>query len=125
MAEASPTQTSGSVGRIPRSRILGLLIGLFAGAALLGLWWWTSVYLWSDLALVSLGGLSLVAIGAAIPFRTRDYGPKWYTVRELDAGQLDHHDEQVAQPQMYEFAWLPADQAAIKWRELALTDDDF
>lgn len=74
MAEASPTETSGSVGRIPRSRVLGLLIGLLAGAALLGLWWWTSIYLWSDLTLVTLGGLSLVAIGAAVPFRTRWIG---------------------------------------------------
>ncbi|MEN0071516.1 MAG: hypothetical protein AAGC63_10945 [Propionicimonas sp.] len=70
-----------------------------------------------------------------------DYGPKWYTVRELDAGSLDHHGPSVprsktvlgrsfhydedGEPQVYEFAWLPPDEAAAKWRELGLSDDDF
>jgi hypothetical protein len=70
-----------------------------------------------------------------------DYGPKWYTVRELDAGYLDHvgpsaprttsvpgrgpQDAEGGESQMYEFAWLPLDEAAAKWQELGLTDADF
>lgn len=70
-----------------------------------------------------------------------DYGPKWYTVRELDVGILDHYGpsvqrtksilgrpfryEEGGDPQVYEFAWLPPDEASAKWEELGLTDDDF
>lgn len=70
-----------------------------------------------------------------------DYGPKWLTVRELDAGYFDHFgpttmtprpsrffasfDVQGGEPQVYDFAWLPASEAAAKWQELGLTDDDF
>jgi hypothetical protein len=70
-----------------------------------------------------------------------DYGPGWCTVRELDAGFLDHHGPSVTQerrflglrfvserpgpPTRYDFAWLPAEEAAKKWRELGLVDADF
>lgn len=70
-----------------------------------------------------------------------DYGPKWYIVRELDAGRLDHHGPSVEKTlslfghrfrwsesgdeQTYDFAWLPAEDAERKWRELGVTDDDF
>lgn len=54
----------------------------------------------------------------------QDYGPKWPTVRELDAGRLDHYDR-GGRPQVYEFAWLPPDEAARKRDEIGLTDADF
>jgi hypothetical protein len=70
-----------------------------------------------------------------------DYGPGWYTVRELEAGQLDHFGPSVSvetrilwwkvrgtmpgPPTVYDFAWLPADEAAVKWRDLDLRDSDF
>lgn len=70
-----------------------------------------------------------------------DYGPKWITVRELDAGYFDHYgpttmtrrpsrffasfDVQDGEPQVYDFAWLPSGEAAAKWQELGLTDNDF
>jgi len=70
-----------------------------------------------------------------------DYGPKWLIVRELDAGYFDHFgpttmtprpsrffarfDVQGGEPQVYGFAWLPAGEAAAKWQELGLNDDDF
>ncbi len=41
-----------------------------------------------------------------------DYGPKWYTVRELDAGYLDHYG-QDGREQIFEFAWLPPDQGSL------------
>lgn len=53
-----------------------------------------------------------------------DYGPKWLTVRELDAGYLDDYSPS-GEPQVYEFSWFPSDQAATKWMELGLTEDDF
>lgn len=74
-----------------------------------------------------------------LPFE--DYGPGWYAVRELNAGYLDHfgpstrwtksilgypmHIVDGGEPQKYEFAWLPPDEAAAKWHELGLTDRDF
>ncbi|WP_406831256.1 hypothetical protein ABEG17_00325 [Pedococcus sp. KACC 23699] len=71
-----------------------------------------------------------------------DYGPHWCTVSELDAGYFDHYeqgtrkdrrgwfgrtikDTEQGPPRRYEFAWLPADEAAEKWVELRLTDNDF
>lgn len=54
-----------------------------------------------------------------------DYGPKWYTVRELDAGYLEHTTRDGESDETYEFAWLPAEEAAVMWRQLGLTDSDF
>ena len=70
-----------------------------------------------------------------------DYGPDWPTVRELDAGYLDHHGPSTVKdrrflglkgqtvttgpPRVFDFAWLPHDEAAARWIELGLTDDDF
>ncbi len=66
-----------------------------------------------------------------------DYGPGWYTVRELDAGFLDHHGPSVATkgrwgttyrngpPRRFDFVWLPKDEAAERWRSLGLADSDF
>jgi hypothetical protein len=70
-----------------------------------------------------------------------DYGPKWYTVRELDAGHLDYHEPSTGwekvifghryyskkrgPDRVYDFAWLPADEASQKWQELGLVDSDF
>jgi hypothetical protein len=70
-----------------------------------------------------------------------DYGPKWLTVRELDAGYLEYHGpstraerrflgmrdvgSRAGSPVTYEFAWLPADEAQRKWDELGLGDADF
>lgn len=53
-----------------------------------------------------------------------DYGPKWFTVRELDAGYFEHYAES-GEPQVYEFSWLPSDQAGTRWTELGLTENDF
>lgn len=70
-----------------------------------------------------------------------DYGPGWWTVRELDAGYLDHWGPSVLKERRllwmripyleagpscrYDFARLPAEDAAMKWQELGLTDADF
>jgi hypothetical protein len=70
-----------------------------------------------------------------------DYGPGWWTVRELDAGYFDHFGPSIRSertilgrrcestrpgpPIVYEFAWLPAAEAARKWQELGLKDSDF
>jgi hypothetical protein len=67
-----------------------------------------------------------------------DYGPEWHVVRELDAGFLDHHGPSVVTKRgrlgttfregprcVFEFAWLPKDAAAERWRLLGLSDGDF
>jgi hypothetical protein len=70
-----------------------------------------------------------------------DYGPGWYTVRELDAGRFDHHGPSVSfekrffgirlrgskigEPMSFDFAWLPPEIAARRWNELGLLDADF
>ena len=70
-----------------------------------------------------------------------DHGPSWRTVRELDAGYLNHHEQGTTTetrflgfrtvtstrgaPCRYEFEWLPADEAAKKWAQLGLVDSDF
>ena len=71
-----------------------------------------------------------------------DYGPLWCTVSELDAGYFDHYEQgrstarrgwfgrtikhaERGTPRRYEFAWLTPDEAAAKWLELGLTDNDF
>lgn len=70
-----------------------------------------------------------------------DYGPNWWTVRELDAGKLDHHGPSTLKehrvlgvtfrnsvsgdPCVFDFAWLDRNEAAAKWDELGLTDEDF
>jgi len=69
-----------------------------------------------------------------------DYGPSWWTVRELDAGYLDLFAQGVAGEKRFlgkfwaakrgaahrfDFAWLPAEEAAKKWQELGLVDADF
>jgi hypothetical protein len=66
-------------------------------------------------------------------------GPGWWTVRELDAGRLDHHGPSVTRrilgkwivvntpgpPCLFDFEWLPPAEAAMKWQELGLVDTDF
>ena len=70
-----------------------------------------------------------------------DYGPGWYTVRELDAGYLDFQEPSTRWEKVflgsryyrttsgadrrYDFARLPVDEAAQKWIELGLADSDF
>lgn len=71
-----------------------------------------------------------------------DYGPDWCTVSELDGGFFDHYEQgtrkerrgwfgrrikytEQGEPLRYEFAWLLPDEAAGKWDELGLTDNDF
>ena len=70
-----------------------------------------------------------------------DHGPQWQTVRELDAGYLNHHEQgtrtegrvlgfrtvstRSGPPCRYDFEWLPADEAAKKWAQLGLLDSDF
>lgn len=70
-----------------------------------------------------------------------DYGPSWYTVRELDAGRFEFHgpsafsdhrffgirvrSSKPGPPTTFEFTWLPSDVAAQRWHELGLVDDDF
>ncbi|GMA22421.1 hypothetical protein GCM10025864_01800 [Luteimicrobium album] len=67
-----------------------------------------------------------------------DYGPGWDVVRELDAGFLEHHGPSVVTKRgwlgttlregprrVFEFAWLPEDEAAEQWRLLRLSDADF
>ena len=70
-----------------------------------------------------------------------DYGPKWYTVRELDSGHFDYHEPSLGCEKtilghryysttqgpecLYEFAWLPMDRAVQMWQELGLRDSHF
>lgn len=53
-----------------------------------------------------------------------DYGPEWYTVRELDAGFYECHTQE-GNLQRFEFARLPRDKAAVMWEQLGLTPHDF
>jgi hypothetical protein len=70
-----------------------------------------------------------------------DYGPGWWTVRELDAGYLQHFGPsamrerrifrmrfvsgRMGPPCLFDFAWLPPEEAAAKWQELGLVDAEF
>ena len=70
-----------------------------------------------------------------------DYGPGWWTVRELDDGRFEHYEQGVrkewrlfgkkifsdtrGRPCRYDFAWLSVEEAAKKWQELGLVDADF
>ena len=70
-----------------------------------------------------------------------DYGPGWWTVRQLDAGRLEHFgpssrletrflgipitSTQRGAARTFDFAWLPPVEAAQMWRELGLEDSDF
>ena len=70
-----------------------------------------------------------------------DHGPSWRTVRELDAGYLNHHEQGTRTEGRvlgfrtvtatrgaacrFDFEWLPADAAAQKWTQLGLADSDF
>lgn len=70
-----------------------------------------------------------------------DHGPLWLTVRELDAGYFDHFGPSTTSegrflgfqtvrsipgsPRRFEYARLPANDAAKKWAELGLADSDF
>ncbi len=70
-----------------------------------------------------------------------DHAPAWSTVRELDAGYFDHVEQgstvegrflgfrsvrsMPGPPCRYEFAWLPVVEAAAKWEQLGLVDEDF
>ena len=73
--------------------------------------------------------------------REEDYGPNWPMVRELDAGRLEQSGPSAMKvrrflgmpfrysvsgdPCVFDFSWLKPDEAAAKWEELGLTDDDF
>lgn len=83
----------------------------------------------------------IVWLDGSREFKFEDYGPGWYTVRELDAGYFEHHAPSVTlekrilglrflsskpgQPMTFDFAWLPPDLAARRWHELGLVDADF
>jgi hypothetical protein len=70
-----------------------------------------------------------------------DYGPRWWTVRQLDAGRFEHHlpsrvEERrflglrfvatiPGDPVVFDFERLAPAAAAQKWCELGLTDHDF
>lgn len=70
-----------------------------------------------------------------------DYGPGWWTVRELDAGTLDYNGPSIDKERRvlgvrfrysvpgddctFDFAWLDREAAAAKWNELGLRDEDF
>lgn len=70
-----------------------------------------------------------------------DYGPGWWTVRQLDSGKLDLFGPSRMKerripgkafrysvsgaPCVFDFAWLDDNEAAAKWDELGLTDEDF
>lgn len=72
-----------------------------------------------------------------------DHGPRWWTVRELEAGKFEHplgpgtatrkrflgilpYTSIEPGPEVtFEFAWLPPSEAAAKWEELGLNDSDF
>lgn len=70
-----------------------------------------------------------------------DYGPEWFTVRELETGRFEHYGPSVPNerrflwwrvrgtihgpPMTFEFKRLPAAEARKKWDELGLVDEDF
>jgi hypothetical protein len=70
-----------------------------------------------------------------------DHGPKWLTVRELDAGWFEHYGQGARKTRRFfgklfvtttrgltcrfDFDWLPVDEAADRWKELKLVDADF
>jgi hypothetical protein len=70
-----------------------------------------------------------------------DHRPRWWTVRELDAGRLEYHGPSSHRetrflgfrftsslpgpPRVFDFVWLPAAEARQKWLELGLVDSDF
>jgi len=70
-----------------------------------------------------------------------DYGPAWWTLRELDDGQFEGHGPSrrtekrllgwrirgsiPGPPTTFDFEWLPAERGAVKWNELGLVDSDF
>jgi len=70
-----------------------------------------------------------------------DYGPGWWTVRELDGGWFEHYEQGIrkerrlfgkklfsethGRPCKYDFAWLSVEEASQKWQELGLVDADF
>lgn len=74
-------------------------------------------------------------------FPFEDYGPGWHTVRELDAGYLEHHGPSAVKqrmilgrrlvssrpgpPQRFDFEWLSRELAEEMWIELELRDSDF
>jgi len=82
----------------------------------------------------------IIWLDGRIEPRFEDYGPSWWTVRELDAGRLDHHGPSTMKerrflgmpfrysvsgdPCVFDFAWLDRNEAAAKWEELGLTDED-
>lgn len=73
--------------------------------------------------------------------RFEDYGPGWWTVRELDAGKLEYWGPSTDKERrifglpfrysvpgddcVFDFSWLQREEAAAKWDELGLTDGDF
>ena len=83
----------------------------------------------------------IVWLDGSREFKFEDYGPGWYTVRELDAGYFEHPGPSVTvekrvlglrlwsskpgKPQIFDFTWLPADLAVRRWHELGLADADF
>ncbi|WP_150957680.1 hypothetical protein [Microbacterium testaceum] len=74
-----------------------------------------------------------------LPFE--DYGPGWYTLREIDAGFLDYHLPSVTvgqrflwrrasankhgAPRRFELEKLAGEVVARRWDELGLRDEDF
>ena len=83
----------------------------------------------------------IVWLDGSREFKFEDYGPGWYTVRELDAGRFEHHGPSVTTEKLvlglrsmstrpgkhvtFDFAWLPPDLAARRWDELGLVEADF
>lgn len=73
--------------------------------------------------------------------RFEDYGPDWWTVRELDARKFEYHGPSIDKVRrilglpfryylsgdrcVFDFEWLDREEAAAKWDELGLTDEDF
>lgn len=74
-------------------------------------------------------------------FKFEDYGPGWFTIRELAEGRFEYHGPSVVtrhrlawftyhtrvpgEPMTFDFTPLAPDIAAQRWRELALVDADF
>ena len=70
-----------------------------------------------------------------------DYGPGWWTIRELESGRFESFGPSTpverrflgvkfwsfvaGEPIMYDFAWLDREAGTSKWNELGLTEGDF
>jgi hypothetical protein len=83
----------------------------------------------------------LVWLDGTRELKFEDFGPGWFTIRELEDGRFDHHGPTIVSakrilrikyqigmagpPMVFEYDKLPPAIAAQRWEELGLVDADF